>query len=148
MLEKDIAQGVIEREKELLRHHGLSQKSILAGAADSSIFDEENGQSYAKEHKKYGVIWKKADKKPGSRIAGWRKIRELLLSSLESRMEEPGLFIFSNCVEWIRTVPTLPRDPKNIDDVDTNAEDHAGDETRYMVRYKAKIGKMGTIGGF
>lgn len=141
MLEKDIAEGIKQREKQL-------GYKITSGPADTSIFDEENGNSYAKEHKALGVIWKKADKKPGSRVAGWMKIRQLLLSSLQPKMEEPGLFIFDNCTQWIRTVPTLPRDDKKMDDVDTNAEDHIGDETRYMVRFKSKTARMGSIGGF
>jgi hypothetical protein len=48
-------------------------------------------------------------------------------------MEDPGMFIFSNCTQFIRTVPVLPRDQKKTDDVDTEAEDHIGDETRYRV---------------
>ena len=39
----------------------------------------------------------------------------------------------ANCVATISTLPILPRDEKNLDDVDTNAEDHTYDMIRYRV---------------
>ena len=48
--------------------------------------------------------------------------------------EAPGLFVMEHCDQFTRTVPSLPRDEKDMDDVDTDAEDHIGDETRYRVR--------------
>jgi hypothetical protein len=85
-----------------------------------------------------------ADKGPGSRRSGWQNMRERLKASMPPVIgkradgskiygprEKPGLFVCSTCDQWLRTVPSLPRDPDNPDDVDTEAEDHAGDETRY-----------------
>ena len=37
------------------------------------------------------------------------------------------------CVDSIRTIPALQHDEDNIEDVDTEGEDHAADETRYAV---------------
>jgi hypothetical protein len=78
-----------------------------------------------------GVTWEKADKGPGSRKNGWEKVRTMLKAGLVHPMEEPGLFVFEGCRQFIRTVPTLPRDESNLDDVDTDAEDHVGDDVRY-----------------
>jgi hypothetical protein len=47
--------------------------------------------------------------------------------------DRPGLYVFENCRDFIRTVPPIPRDPKDADDVDTDAEDHAADDARYRV---------------
>ena len=47
--------------------------------------------------------------------------------------EEPGLYIFNHCRQFIRTVPTLTRDTRDPDEVDSNAEDHIADETRYRL---------------
>ena len=33
--------------------------------------------------------------------------------------------------QFIETVPAIPRDEKKMDDVDTDAEDHIADESRY-----------------
>ena len=52
---------------------------------------------------------------------------------LDEKYKQPSLKIFSNCVNLIRTLPLLPLDKNNPEDVDTNAEDHAYDALRYGV---------------
>jgi hypothetical protein len=37
------------------------------------------------------------------------------------------------CKATLSTLPVLPRDLKDLDDVDTEAEDHAYDDVRYRV---------------
>jgi hypothetical protein len=44
----------------------------------------------------------------------------------------PGLYVFSNCKAFIRTMPLLQYDDVNPEDVDTNGEDHVADEVRYF----------------
>ena len=41
------------------------------------------------------------------------------------------LYFFSTCIHTIRTLPALQHDDAKPEDVDTEAEDHAADETRY-----------------
>ena len=65
----------------------------------------------------------------------------MLKACLATPMEEPGLFVFKGCRQFIRTIPTLPRDEKKQDDVDTDAEDHIADETRYRVLAVRKTAK-------
>lgn len=126
MLASEIAEGILEREAEM----GID---VAAGPADSSIFDSENGNCIAEDMAERGVYWTRADKSPGSRKAGWEKMRNRFKAAWEFPMEDPGLFFFSNCIHAIRTIPVLPRDPKKTDDVDTNADDHQGDSCRYRV---------------
>ena len=136
MLASDIAEGILQREKRI----GLEGR-VKRGVADSSIFDDNNGNNIAKDFQKKGIYWDKSDKSPGSRKVGWQEIRKRLSNTVSNRglpREEPGLFIFDICRHWLRTVPVLPRCDKNLDDVDTNAEDHAADETRYMLSYYPK----------
>lgn len=128
MSDSGIATGIVQRETEL----GIAGR-VKPGPADSSIFDETNGDSPAKIQERRKVRWEKADKSPGSRRRGWQLLRGRLLASKAERMEEPGLFVFDTCRQFIRTVPTLPRDSRDPDDVDTDAEDHVGDEVRYRV---------------
>jgi hypothetical protein len=42
------------------------------------------------------------------------------------------------CRQFTRTVPALPRDEVDMDDVDSRAEDHVGAETRYRLLTKAQ----------
>lgn len=146
MLAVDIAKGIVERELKW----GLQGK-VNPGPADSSIFDVENGNCIADDmartlylqNKPYpGVHWIKADKSPGSRKNGWEMFRKYLSRAIPPQngqpREGPGLFVFDTCRDgFIRTVPSLPRDQRDLDDVDTDAEDHTADETRYLLR---KIG--------
>jgi hypothetical protein len=102
---------------------------IHAGPADSSIFDRENGKCIAEDMECLGVGWKRADKSPGSRKNGFELLRQKLKNSITK--DGPGLYVFDTCRQFIRTVPVLPRDEKNPDDVDSLAEDHIIDECRY-----------------
>ena len=128
----EIAEGILARES-LMQIRGI----VRRGVADSAIFDSSDGVSVAARMSVAGVSWDKADKRPGSRIQGWSLLRELFSEAARVPMSGPGLFVFSTCAHFIRTIPTLPRDRNNQDDVDTEAEDHIGDETRYRIWKKA-----------
>lgn len=132
LLNADIARGILQREKAI----GVYGRTS-AGPADSAIFAVTNGTSIADEMAKHGVNWLPSDKGPGSRVNGWSLVTERLCASTESPMERPGLFVFSTCRQTIRTLPTLPRDEKNPDDVDSNSEDHIGDMIRYRITQRS-----------
>lgn len=128
MLAAEIARGILEHEQSMK----LGGR-VKAGPADSSIFEESNGKCIADEMARAGVAWVRSDKSPGSRAVGAELMRSLLSAGRESPVEKPGLFVFDTCRHFIRTVPVLPRDEKKPDDVDTDAEDHVWDETRYRI---------------
>lgn len=115
--------------------------TVEAGPADDAIWDEQNGNCIARDMAEHGVYWTRAGKTPGTRKTGWEKMRRLLKAATQFPMEDAGLFVFENCTQFIRTVPVLPRDQKKTDDVDTAAEDHIADETRYRV-LQANLGHM------
>jgi hypothetical protein len=106
---------------------------VQPGPADNSIYDAENGVCIADDMGRLGVRWERSDKSPGSRRTGWEAMRKRFKAAHKRPMEDAGLFAFNTCRQFIRTVPTLTRDQKNPDDVDTKAEDHIADETRYRV---------------
>lgn len=141
MLAKDVGRGVIDREEDW-----DIKGRVLPGPADSAIYDEENGNNIAKDMEKAGCRWVPADKGPGSRKQGWEQIRKMLKGALPNPKggprEEPGLFIFSWCLQTLETLPILSRDDKDLDDVDTDAEDHIGDALRYRVRKKVRGAKQ------
>jgi len=138
-----IAAGILKREKKM-------GYRVHAGPADASIFHGSPDEpSIAKKlkAKKAGFISAGNNAFTG-RVRGWEHMRDMLVAAVAADeaepgafmpREEPGLFIMDNCRQWLRTVPYLPRDETNPDDVDTEAEDHIADETRYRVcrkRYK------------
>ena len=137
MLSTDIAQGIVDRERDWGIHH-----RIMPGPADTSIYDDtEPGKSVAGDmaREPYRVKWTRADKSPGSRRQGWQQLRKLMRGALPSSTgvrEEPGIFVMERCTQFARTVPALSRDKNDPDDVDTDTEDHIGDESRYRVRSK------------
>jgi hypothetical protein len=126
MSAREIAQGIKSREREL-----FPNRKVRPGPADGSIFDTVNNVSIADDMMLEGIHWTRADKSSGSRVLGWEKLRSMLKQSLLDRREDPAMFIFENCGDFLRTVPALPRDKVKIDDVDTESEDHIGDEARY-----------------
>ncbi|MEM6903332.1 MAG: terminase, partial [Pseudomonadota bacterium] len=117
------------------------------GPADSAIFDDSTGTSIAKDMQAEGIRWEPSQKGPGSRVQGWQQMRKRLKAGHAVPMEEPGLFVFDNCHDFIRTVPVLPRDQGKPEDVDTDAEDHIGDETRYRLTAVRRTLSTGSMAG-
>lgn len=140
MTSRDIAKGILEREKAM-------RVKVHPGPADSSIYDEIDKHSISSEMAAVGVKWLYADKSPGSRKRGAQKVRDMLSESLKDRPESPGLWVFRNCQQWIRHVPVIPRSDKDPDDVDTEAEDHDWDMTRYRLSQKRTESKTSKLGG-
>ena len=148
-LATEVSLGIREREVKW----GI-QDRVRPGPADTQIFNVENGVCIANQMRKAvtidgrtykGVGWTFADKRPGSRKLGWEMMRIAFKNAVPPLdpqsgiptslpRENPGLFVFSNCDQFQRTVPVLPRDDVDLDDVDTESEDHIGDDTRYRVR--------------
>ena len=122
-------------------------KRVKPGPADSAIYTKENGDCIADDMKEMGITWVPADKRPGSRIVGWQTIRKMFKAAYQFPKEDPVLLVFNTCIHFIRTVPTLPRSNNNPEDIDTKAEDHIGDETRYRLnRKRKKIGTTKVVG--
>jgi hypothetical protein len=103
------------------------------GPADNQIWDvrERDTDSIAKKMEDQGIRWTRSDKGSGSRKTGLELIRDRLSASHHN--ERPGLYVMAHCQAFLSTVPVLPRDEDDPDDVDTSAEDHIYDDTRYRV---------------
>lgn len=119
-----VGQGVKEREIGEL---------IAYGVLDPAAFSQDGGPSIAE--RMYdggrGPMFRPADNKRVSArgaMGGWDQVRARLDGDAEGR---PMLFFFSTCIHSIRTIPALQHDPDRPEDLDTTAEDHAADETRY-----------------
>lgn len=129
MLAVEIARKIADIESRI-----FPQRRVLPGPADPAIYSAQNGVSIADDMARIGIRWEPADNRPGSRAAGLEAMRRRLKAGLDDPVEDPALFIFDTCQHFIRTVPILPRDEKLLDDVDTDAEDHVYDESRYRLQ--------------
>lgn len=97
--------------------------------ADPSMFHRTSGPSLAEEMNLAGVRLFAAgnNRTRDSGFSGWDQVRKRLVGD----MGIPTLYIHERCVHTIRQLEIVPHDPKNPEDVDTTAEDHAVDELRY-----------------
>lgn len=138
---RKVALGILERERDL-RSERWIQDEVRPGPADGEIYNvkEAESGSIASKMEEEGVRWVRADKSRGSRRNGLQLLRDALENSIGEfdedglrHVEKPGLYIMDHCQAFIKTVPMLPRDEDDPEDVDTTAEDHVYDEVRYRV---------------
>ena len=116
------ARKVLEAEQGEYIRYGVLDSSTWARRGDI-------GPSIAETMILEGCRWRPSDRSPRSRIAGKLEIHKRLRPEEETGY--PSLFILDNCINLIRTLPMLPVDKNNPEDVDTHAEDHAYDALRY-----------------
>ncbi len=128
---KENAATVARKIKEIEKRDERFGYNYRINLADPAIFskvgaDRSIGQIFRDE----GVRWQEAWNAKGSRVNGAQEIIRLLA--------EDKLKVFNTCKHWLRTVPVLPPDENNPEDVDTTLEDHAWDATRYGVMRKRR----------
>lgn len=118
---EEVADGILEREK---------GEKINFAVMDPSAFAQDGGPSIAERMWERKCAFARADNarvgKSGA-LGGW----DMMRARIKGEDGIPRLFVFSTCRDFIRTIPALQHDPKRPEDVDTEAEDHIGDETRY-----------------
>ena len=103
----------------------LKGKRVL-GVADPAIFASDGTESIASIMERAGVFFEKGDHQ---RLAGKMQIHDRLAFDEEGRTM---LYVFSTCKHLIRTLPALVYDKAEVEDIDTDGEDHAYDELRYV----------------
>jgi hypothetical protein len=118
-----VGRGVLARE--------LPGQTTTYGVADPSIFANNGGPSIGEMMLVEGCYWLRAD---NARQPGWEQIRKRLSA------DPPLLYFNEDCDDTIRTLPFLQHDEKDLEDLDTEAEDHAADETRYACMSRALVG--------
>lgn len=130
----EIAEGIIQREAD-----EIANNLPVDRIADPAIFDKSRGDSVADQmapcENHRGVFFRKGD---NTRLAGKLQVHERLRFDAEGR---PGMYVFSTCVDWLRTVPNLPYSTKKPEDIDTDAEDHTYDDTRYFMMSRPLVVK-------
>ena len=106
---------------------------IKYGVLDSSTWARRGdvGPSIAETMIQEGCRWRPSDRSPKSRVNGKMELHKRL--KFDEELEQTRIKIFTTCTNLIRTLPLLPVDNNNPEDVDTDAEDHAYDALRYGV---------------
>ena len=131
---RQIAEGILERER-----YEQENNIRIDRIADPAIFDRSRGDSVAQlmepRDGKTGVYFRPGE---NNRLSGKMELHERL------RFDEAGkpkLYVFSTCRDFIRTLPALPYSTRSVEDVDSDAEDHIYDETRYFCMARPVKGK-------
>lgn len=116
---KEVGDGIRKRTPD--------DEKIEYGVLDPSAFAEDGGPSIANEMAP--TVWRRADNKrvaQNGALGGWDQLRQRLKGD-----DRPMIYFFSTCTHTIRTIPALQHDSVKAEDVDSDGEDHAPDETRY-----------------
>lgn len=145
--------AAVKAERENLKIEDPGVRLYAAHFADPSMFNkrgETNQPSIADVYAAGGVPLLRAG---NDRKSGWAIVRRALRWDAE---KAPRLQIFDTCVNLIRTLPGLPRDPLDPEDVadvirGQKTEDHAADALRYGLVAEAMPPtpgvRMAVIGG-
>lgn len=113
----------IEAEDPNLRGHDIY------GIADPAIFQQSGGESTADLMAKppHGVYWSAGDH---SRLSGKMQLHYRLAFDAGGW---PMFQVFDTCSHFIRTLPGLVYDTRDVEDVNSRQEDHLYDECRYVL---------------
>lgn len=133
---EQVADGIVSRQR--------PEETIELSVMDPAAFTADGGPSIAERMATHAnVYFIRADNARVARhgaMGGWDAVRSRLVGSCERDEDtnvirwdtgQPMLYLFDTCVHTIRTLPALQHDELRIEDVDTDSEDHAADETRY-----------------
>lgn len=127
-----VAKGVCEREV---------GERITYGVADPAIFIRDGGPSIGETMAVHKCSWRRADNK---RKAGAEKLRQYL-SGVDG---VPMIYFLDCCEDTVRTIPVLQHDDRDMEDVDTESEDHAYDETRYAAMSRPSVRESNPLPSF
>jgi len=119
MTAEEVGEGIMERQSKY--------EEINDSVIDPAAWAQNGGPSIAERMARatdYKAVFRRGDNK---RLPGWDMVRERLRGGPEG----PMLYVFTNCTELIRTIPSLQHDPTKAEDVDTDGEDHGPDALRY-----------------
>jgi hypothetical protein len=146
-----VGKGIAERE--------VKDPRLVGGVLDPAAFAEDGGPPLSERLnmeliRAKLVPFRPADNKrvPGrGAMGGWDQMRGRLVGDDDGL---PMIVTFSTCVDSIRTIPALQHDPLKPEDLDSDMEDHAGDEWRYAcmsrpwIRRKSEDDKPKNISGY
>lgn len=119
----EVARKIKEIEKEDPNLIGRRIQRV----GDPAIWGSDGTESIGALMERERVYFEKGDH---ARIDGKMQMHHRLA------FDEEGyamLYVFNTCKHFIRTVPNLVYDETNVEDIDTDGEDHIYDECRYVL---------------
>jgi len=93
---------------------------------DPAIWGSDGTESIGALMERQRVYFEKGDH---ARIDGKMQVHHRLAFDEDGI---PMFYVFDTCKHFIRTVPNLVYDESNVEDIDTDGEDHIYDELRYV----------------
>lgn len=94
---------------------------------DPAIWGSQTGESVGNLFERERVYFEKGEH---ARIDGKMQMHHRLAFDDNGL---PQMYVFNTCKHFIRTVPNLVYDEKDVEDIDTDGEDHIYDATRYVL---------------
>lgn len=143
MTAEEVAQGIMQRQPQ--------EEKIHYAVADPAIFAQDGGPSLAERMWNGGLRppWQRADnKRVGTlgHLGGWDLVRARLKGEDYGTPQwQPMMYVFSTCVDFIRTFPALQHDARRPEDVDSDNEDHSPDAARYLCASRPWLSKAPAV---
>jgi hypothetical protein len=110
-------------------------ESVQYGVMDSSVWARRGdiGPPIPEIMRQNGCFWRPSDRTAGSRKSGKAEVHRRLriFEDPLTELQTAKLKIFKTCRNLIRTLPALPLDKNDFEDIDTKSEDHCYDSLRY-----------------
>jgi hypothetical protein len=143
---EELAEGIRARERREPRDSN-GRPRMAYRVAGKDLFKHEGGPSLAERMgvSPFHQFWQPADNARVSRkgaVGGWDMVR----MRLKGEDGVPMMYFFENCIDAIRTLPAMQHDPDNVEDVNTESEDHCPDEVRYACMSRPYTRLMETKG--
>jgi Phage terminase large subunit len=106
----------------LCARSGVRARGVIDSAAEA--------RTAGRQEASISDLWRAA----GVRVAPAKKgLRVPRMERLKELMAGGDFWVAARCRFWLATVPPLPRDPRNPEDVDSGANDHMLDATSYLI---------------
>lgn len=124
--------GIVQRERgERIAYAVLDPRCFavesgpsIAERINRPLIDAGTAPFRAADNKRVST----ASKDGNGPLNGWDQMRARMVG----KNDVPMIYWFSTCHDSIRTIPVLQHDAAKVEDLDTNGEDHAADDCRYV----------------
>ena len=119
------AEAVAKKMKQIESEDPNLRGREIVRVGDPAIWGSQGTESIGAIFRREGIYFQKA---VNDRLNGKMQVHNRLAFDERGK---PMLQVFNTCRHFIRTVPSLVYDQADVEDVDTDGEDHIYDELRY-----------------